>query len=406
MRFFLRLIINIRRQKPARWQGVSSRGGHWRRRAFDSRLDLGARAAIMARALGPDGDVSLKVFLFIAALAAPATASAQSNEVLDAPELRNFSLPGTRTTPPAPEPDEAPQTEPVAITPPPRPSLTPARPPIGQTPPPEATVRSREAPEPVEVPERPGAEIPDEPITPAPPPQSTSEAESQEKEAVKESRSWSEWLPWAGGAAIILIAGLLFLRSRRRAAEIEEAVRLANEGESGPAPRPVMPPLPPPPPSPRIEIEFRPERLVSTDAQAAVHFEVTLRNTGNAAAQNMRIEARMFNASGAEAREVDSFFRSPPQPVQGPSALALPPLKGMQFTSAVTMPRQQIRVLEMGGRPLFVPTVALKIVYETPDGEEQRIVRRYLVGIEPKEPSGKMGPFRLDVGPRIYRQVG
>ena len=45
----------------------------------------------------------------------------------------------------------------------------------------------------------------------------------------------------------------------------------------------------------------------------------------------------------------------------------------------------------------------------SPDDRERgrgQISASYLVGVEGKAPSEKMGAFRLDLGPRIYRTVG
>lgn len=343
-----------------------------------------------------------------AALASPASLAAQDNGI-GAPELQDFSLPGTRTTPPAPV---------VTVTPPPPPAQRPApeRAPERRTPAPASTTQTPArstapavtAPAPVS--EAPAAQAEPAPVEATPAPASdvppVQEIEPTAPPPVTPESATVDWRIWAaaGGAALLLLAGFLLLRRRRRHAqdlsEVEaEPVPVAS------SPPPAIAPRRPMGPRAQMEIDFRPERLVTSENQAVVHFELTIRNRGDATASNVQIEARLFNASGAEADDVRTFFAAPVE--AGTSGMDVPSGRGVQFTSAVTIPRDQIRVVEMAGRPLFIPTVAVKLLHDGGDGEDPvRITRRYLVGIEPKEPSGKMGPFRMDIGPRIYRSIG
>ena len=67
---------------------------------------------------------------------------------------------------------------------------------------------------------------------------------------------------------------------------------------------------------------------------------------------------------------------------------------------------QLLREIEVQGRKLFIPTIAFNVYYEWGNGKKGRTSISFLVGREPEAPSTKMGPFRLDQGPRIYRQLG
>jgi len=59
--------------------------------------------------------------------------------------------------------------------------------------------------------------------------------------------------------------------------------------------------------------------------------------------------------------------------------------------------------LEAGGRQVFVPLLAFNAFYRRGSGAGQTSVG-YLVGRETK--AGKMAPFRLDQGARIFRGLG
>ena len=73
------------------------------------------------------------------------------------------------------------------------------------------------------------------------------------------------------------------------------------------------------------------------------------------------------------------------------------------------MPKDEVRSIEVQGRTIFVPIVAINVAYDWGEGENAgsgRTSMSWLVGREPDKPSDKMGPFRLDLGPRVYRSVG
>jgi len=53
-----------------------------------------------------------------------------------------------------------------------------------------------------------------------------------------------------------------------------------------------------------------------------------------------------------------------------------------------------------------VPLVAFNILYQSGDGEIVQTAMSYVVGRETRPPAEKMAPFRLDQGPKIYREVG
>jgi hypothetical protein len=71
---------------------------------------------------------------------------------------------------------------------------------------------------------------------------------------------------------------------------------------------------------------------------------------------------------------------------------------------AIALPNDQVREIHVEGRRLFVPLLASNVAWDWEGGTERRSLS-WIVGREPSTPSAKMGGFRLDLGPRIYRQV-
>jgi hypothetical protein len=48
----------------------------------------------------------------------------------------------------------------------------------------------------------------------------------------------------------------------------------------------------------------------------------------------------------------------------------------------------------------------VNVLYDWGDGRKGQTAQSYIVGRESDPPAAKMAPFRLDLGPRVYRKVG
>ena len=151
---------------------------------------------------------------------------------------------------------------------------------------------------------------------------------------------------------------------------------------------------------PWIEIGFRATRCVLEDQRVVVDFELELFNSGSAPARGVLVEASLFNAGPTQDQQIGSFFANPVG--AGERIVAIPPLQRFAVRTQVIAPREQIQAYELGGRQVFIPLIAFNALYSWSSGEGQTSVS-YLLGRDTK--SDKMGPFRLDLGPRIFRDV-
>ncbi len=203
---------------------------------------------------------------------------------------------------------------------------------------------------------------------------------------------------------------------RRRAAAERESARDAARGELGgvlfgaaeperqPEPEPEPVAQIPAAPRPWLELDIAPERAAATEHEVYVRYALTLTNTGDSDARNIRIDPRLFNA-GAES-ETLAFFQGPIHDLSGSPHVVLPPGGSLKLNGQVAMANAELREIELAGRRIFVPMVAINVAYDWADGGAGRTSRSWLVGREAQVPTEKMGPFRLDLGPRIYRSVG
>jgi hypothetical protein len=69
----------------------------------------------------------------------------------------------------------------------------------------------------------------------------------------------------------------------------------------------------------------------------------------------------------------------------------------------VTAPRENMQLFEIGGRQVFIPLIAFNALYSWSNSSGQTSAS-YLLARDTK--GEKMAPFRVDLGPRIFRGVG
>jgi hypothetical protein len=372
-----------------------------------------------------------------ALLAASLTGSpalGQETNTLGPAELRDFRLPGQRTTPAAP----VQQPEPKAPTPAPA-TTTPApaverRPAATETPRPAAERRPQASPAPSPAPKAAPLPVTVGPTQPqAAQPQAPAPAPAPAPAASPPASGSFNWL-WLAIPAALALLGFLALRRRRKGDDVEEDQAVASFAEAEPEPQerprslPQTPPpalkpaakpalklppkvravpaAPPQPVGPRaiLEVEFIPARASSTEEAAIVEFELVLKNVGDAPAGNIRIDTRMFNATAT--KEMAEFLKGPIHDESGSPHVQIVPGNELRLASAMAMPKQDVREIMMQGQRLFVPAVASIVAWNWGDGEKGRLSLSWLVGRETENKADKMGAFRLDLGPRIYRQVG
>lgn len=144
-----------------------------------------------------------------------------------------------------------------------------------------------------------------------------------------------------------------------------------------------------------------PDRVEMTNDGAVVHFAIEVFNSGSAPARDLLIEAILFNAGGDQDEAIGRFFAK--DAAEGDRVAVIAPLQRMNFQSAVSVSREQMRIFDMSGRKVWVPLVGFNAFYRWGGGEGQTS-GSYLLG---RDSSGeKMSPFRTDIGPRTFRGLG
>lgn len=375
------------------------------------KLSRNRRAAALAAALAG---------LWTGALAA------QDNVTVGNPQLKDFQLGGQRTTPPAqvqpaapaPAPTTA-RTAPQTTTPITTPATTRATAPStsartttrrpSEPTAPAATRTSAPTPAPVTATPAPVAQAPAPVSKPAP--QAAAPA-PMPQEATPPALFNLNWL-WLALPVLLGLGALLLFRRRRGLAKRDEVERGALAGALRPseAPEPEPEPAPVPEPAPAVveaprpwlELDIAPARASSTESATTIDFELVVTNTGNEIARNIRIDMRMFNA--ADEQQIAAFLGGPIHRHSGSPHVTIAPGENMRLTADVGMKAEEVRAIELQDRRIFVPAIAMNVAYDWGEDGEGRSSRSWLVGRKPESPAARMGAFRLDLGPRIYRSV-
>jgi hypothetical protein len=345
--------------------------------------------------------------LISAAFGAHAQEAGNSNNgtIIGPPQLKDFSLePRERlvTQPtPQPQPEAPPQASPApgeTRQPQPQPR---AGPPERLTPAPAAGAPPQAAPKAEGMPIT--APPPSAPLEAATPPAAAApEAAPAPAAAAEPESEGAYWVYALGAAALALLLGLAMLLRRRRAAEPEPAAEPVALAAAPPRP---AKPRHDPVPRPWLELTLKAERCSFTATEAEVLFELEIANNGGSAARNLRIDVKMFNAGAEQDKEIGAFFKTAGRES---TKLNLPEVEAGVvgvIHGSVRMPLEEMRAMKLEERLLFIPVVAVNALYDWGEGRTGQTSKSYVIGRELQEQSDKMGAFRVDQGPRIWRTV-
>ncbi len=362
------------------------------------------------------------------------------------PELKDFRLdPETKPQEPKPEPPKAAPPELIVptITPEPKPSVTAE--PKRETPIPQSAKRA--SPKAIVAASRSDTvnEIspkPNEALGPVPSettsgsqakpeslgvtPQATSNAEPAALPEAPNTLPAVPWLEIAFAALALVMAGLGTIFIRRRQAKSQgdnvspQSLADVPAVPSEEAAEPSYALLPtaqieikakaqkPPKPAarPMLDVRFIPEKATISFSSLTIKGELRIINQSNSPAKSMRLRAAIISASEMQNTIIAGFHNNPAQgtieelgPAAGDERVA------MQIE--LTIPLSELKTYPLGDQQLFVPIVLANVYYEWQGKaahDEARIT--CMVGREANPPQPKMGPFRLDRGPRSFASLG
>lgn len=223
------------------------------------------------------------------------------------------------------------------------------------------------------------------------------------------------WL-WAMlGAALALGAGLFAWRrrgaqrgapaaapvpARKPVAEpVGPPARLSDPAAAQPstparpaAAPPAAAPLPPATYSGPLSLEFRPLAIRFEADTALLDFELVVINTGTSRAEGLRATIGMMAANPQQDELIAAFHHTPAVQPAGPP-VTLAPGERHRIAGALAMAASGIHVVELAGRPMFVPIALIDLRWQAGLSLRRDSVD-FMIG--PPAKGGKLGPVWLD----------
>ncbi|WP_126004535.1 hypothetical protein [Sphingomonas koreensis] len=357
-------------------------------------------------------------------LAAPVAAQDSTPPAVITPPVRDFSLPPSGQTPspaPTPTPTPAATVQPVPI---PTPSATAAaRVPTGRSTP--AAARAPAA----DVPAASASETAPAPAaSPTPPPAAISSPELELPQPSPTSavappvapEGLPGWLWPALGGVLLLAAGSVagwWFGRRRRLRDVEEAQPEglevpASAPTPGPPPLSKAPPVPvapavpaapmaakpvlpsvPPPDGPLVT-EIRPMRAAIRDGMVTLDLELFIQNRGHESADNIRAVLTLLGANAEQDAQI-STFHGAARIAAGSEPFSIAPGAIHALNVQVSLPGDQMQVVTVQGKPMFVPIVPVSLKWYA--GLSIRTLRdAFMVGTAPAAGGDRLGPLWVE----------
>lgn len=357
--------------------------------------------------------------------ATPAVAQTSQQPTVITPPVGNFDINPNPTPRPSPTPAPQPAVTPVPI--PPRATPTPA--PTPRTAPqptarPEAQPNAQPTPQPSATRFGPSDFTPVATPQPGAVPGAVTPTAAPEAPADADIPVWV-WLALggAGGLAVGLVATLLMMRRRRRReadaeVEIVETPVVAPPPTPGPparagmvttkvplrpAPEPAAPaapvaqtaPVAPvPPPAGPLVTEIRPLRAAIRDGIVTIDFELYIQNRGPESADNVRAVLGLFAANADQDAQIAAFHGAA-RMAPGSEPFSIAPGGIHMLKGQVTQAGEQMRVVNVQGKPMFVPIVPVALKWYA--GLSIRTLRdSFMIGTVPAQGSDRLGPLWVE----------
>ncbi|WP_051041330.1 hypothetical protein [Blastomonas sp. AAP53] len=156
---------------------------------------------------------------------------------------------------------------------------------------------------------------------------------------------------------------------------------------------------------PRLLLDFTTLGIDVTLVNAVARYHLGVTNMADIAVSKLALHGAIIQARRGMPPTVD--------PMRGDSLLPhlqkiadIEPGSTQRCEGQIRLPLAQIEPIEMQGRLLFVPVVHIWIGYDGPDGTRYAVTQSFVLGEESSPPGPRVGPLRLDLGPRRFTSIG
>ncbi|WP_066271465.1 hypothetical protein [Blastomonas sp. CCH8-A3] len=161
----------------------------------------------------------------------------------------------------------------------------------------------------------------------------------------------------------------------------------------------------PAPVVPRLLLDYTTLGIDVTLVNAVARYHLGVTNMSDMSVSNIALHGAIVQARKGMPPTID--------PMRGDSLLPhlqkiadIDPGSTQRCEGQIRLPLGQIEPIAMQGRMLFVPLVHIWIGYNGPDGTRYAVTQSFVLGEESNPPGPRVGPLRLDLGPRRFTSIG
>ena len=154
-----------------------------------------------------------------------------------------------------------------------------------------------------------------------------------------------------------------------------------------------------------LSLALEATRMSATLFNATLAYRLVITNTGAAPLSGIEIGGDMISAHASRPTDEQlGLDGATLVPLHGVGALA--PGEAVVLGGDLRLPLSAILPIRRGDAQLFVPLARFGVQALGPDGRTVSLRRAFLVGQSRSAAADKLQPFRLDLGPRLYSEVG
>lgn len=149
-----------------------------------------------------------------------------------------------------------------------------------------------------------------------------------------------------------------------------------------------------------VNFEFKAVYARTTLIGASIGYRLVIQNDGDTPLHDVAVANFIANADAQQQQALAQFFDTPlATPAHRISEIA--PGACVTVSGEVRLDREDLRPIEVQGRALLIPVVAFSVAHT-----QGKATAAFIIGQESTPPRAKMGAFRLDQGPRQFRDIG
>ena len=187
---------------------------------------------------------------------------------------------------------------------------------------------------------------------------------------------------------------------------VREAIVVPAPDFASQAARPATNPVTAPPAAPpALSLMLEATRMSATLFNATLAYRLIVTNIGPAPLSGIEIGGDMTSAHASRATEEQlGLDGAALAPLHGVASLA--PGESVVLGGELRLPLSAILPIRRGDAQLFVPLARFAAHAQQSDGQPLAVRQAFLVGQSRSAAADKLQPFRLDLGPRLYSELG